>query len=567
LSPKAEWRRAQRPEAAGELEEGGLPAWLAGLLARRGATSLADADAFLHPSLGDLIDPFLLDGMEAAVARLLAARQNGERVAIVGDYDVDGISATALLTAVFQACGLEVVPILPHRVRDGYGFQPAHVERAAREGCRLVVTADCGSASHEAAEEALRSRIDVIVTDHHLADQPLPEPVVEINPRRGSSTYPFADLSGAGLAFKLAASLAQRAERPVDPAALLRVACLGTICDLVPLLGENRIIAALGLRALPDTPSPGLRELIRLAGVQPPFSSADVGFRLGPRLNAPGRVADPQPALELLLTRDSRQATSLAAHLEECNRQRQGAESRAVEEARGRFAALTSLPPLLVEWDEGWHRGVVGIAAGRLAREFFRPTILLSVEGDSASGSGRSIKGVHLHRFLSTWSGELERFGGHAQAVGLTVATDRLENLRHAWCQAAGAWPEALFRRRLQYELEPAPQEVNAELLAALQRLEPFGSGNPQPLLRVGALELDGTVRRFGRDDLHAAARCRSADGHAVEILGWRWGERIGELSGWFDALGTLELDRFRGGPVLQLVDAQPTERRMTGDA
>ena len=548
------------------LEESGLPAWLAALLARRGVTSPEAADAFLHPELAHLPDPFRLDGMEAAVERLLGARERGERVAIVGDYDVDGVSATALLAAVFRACGMEVVTILPHRLREGYGFQPTHVEAARRQGCRLVVTADCGSNSQEAAREALRQGIGVIVTDHHLASRPLPARVIEINPRRELSSYPFRDLSGSGLAFKLASALAQRAGRPVDPIALLRIACLGTICDMVPLLGENRVIAALGLAALPETPSPGLRALFRQAALRPPISAADVGFRLGPRLNAPGRVADPQRALELLLTRNPEEAERLAGVLEGCNRERQAAENRVVEEARQRLADLESLPAILVEWDEGWHQGVVGIAASRIAREFQRPTILLSVQGATATGSGRSIRGVHLHRFLAGWAEELERFGGHARAVGLSVASERLERLRRAWCEAAGTWDDELFRRRLEYELAPRPEEVTAELLAALQRLEPFGSGNSQPLLKVAPLRLEGRPRRFGREERHAAAASRSPDGQPVQLLGWGWGDRLLELSGWFEALGYLECDRYREAPVLRLVDTRPAARRMTRD-
>ncbi len=565
-SSSVEWSAAPRHDNTDKLEAGGLPAWLAALLARRGVKTPAEAQAFLEPELSHLIDPRRLDGMEAATERLLAARQRDERVAIVGDYDVDGVSATALLAAVFKACRLEVVTILPHRLREGYGFQPTHVEAAALQGCRVIVTADCGSSSYDAADEALKRGIDLIVSDHHLTGRRLPARVIEINPKREGSSYPFPDLSGAGLAFKLATSLAERAERQIETAALLRIACLGTICDLVPLVGENRVIAALGLAALPETRSPGLRALIRRTGLRPPFDASDVGFRLGPRLNAAGRVSEPQQALDLLMTRDAEEARRLAETLEACNRERQAAEALVVDEARERLSQLDPLPRLLVEWDERWHQGVVGIAASRIAREFHRPAILLSVDGVSATGSGRSIRGIDLHRFLAQWSEELSRFGGHARAVGLSVATDQLEHLRQAWCEAAAEWDDELLRRRLEYELAPRPEEVNAELLADLQRLAPFGPGNQQPLLRVGRLRLAGKPRRFGRLDTHAAASSRSSDGHQVELLGWGWGERLGQLTDWFEVLGHLELDRYRNAPVLRLVDARPSTRKMALD-
>ena len=249
------------------------------MLARRGVETAAGAEAFLGPRLDQLHDPASLDGMAEAIARLLRARAAGERVVLVGDYDVDGVSGSALLVAVFRACGLEVEAILPDRMREGYGFQPVHVDRARSIGARLVVTVDCGTTSHEAAAAALDAGIDVIVTDHHLPDEPLPAGVVLINPHQPACCYRFKELSGAGLALKLAQAFATASGRDVDPRILLRVACLGTIADLVPLTGENRVIAAVGLQELARTRSPGLRALIEVSRVVPPFSTADVRQR------------------------------------------------------------------------------------------------------------------------------------------------------------------------------------------------------------------------------------------------------------------------------------------------
>jgi len=544
------------PEAAGRLAASGLPEWLAAVLARRGVEDRAGADRFLRPAADQLHDPYLLTGLRAAVDRLAAARERGERVAVVADYDVDGVTSAALLLAVFRACGIAAEEILPHRLREGYGFQPLHVERARELGCALVVTADCGVSSAAAVAAAAGAGIDVIVTDHHLPGAATPAGAILVNPRQPGCGYPFPDLAGVGLALKLALAVAERCGRPAPLAQLLRIACLGTIADLVPLTGENRVIAALGLAALADTRSPGLRALFRRAGVQPPLTAADVGFRLGPRINAAGRLDDAAHALELLLVRDPERAERLAEDLDNWNRARQEEEDRVVAEAREALAARSPLPPIAIAWREGWHPGVVGIAAGRIARDLHRPALLLAPAGEVATGSGRSVPGIDLHAFFGRWAGELERFGGHAQAIGLAVALERLPALAGAWEEAAAEWPAELLTRRYEYELTLAPGGVDRGLLAALSRLEPTGQGNPQPLARVGPMKLLFPPRRFGRGHLSAVAA--GDGGGRLALVGWRWAEREGDLAGRFEALGRIEYDRYRAGPVLRLVDARP---------
>ena len=553
------WIRAPEPEGTGALAADGVPPLLAPLLARRGIRTTREARAFLDPSLDDLHDPGGLAGLPEAVERLAVARDRRERVAVVGDYDVDGVSGTALLVAVLRHCGIDCEPVLPHRMREGYGFQPVHVERAAAAGCGLVLTVDCGTTSAEAAKRALDAGVDVIVTDHHVPGDALPAGTIQVNPRQDGCTYPFPDLAGAGLAFKLCLAMARRLDRSPDPDALLRVACLGTIGDLVPLVGENRIIATLGLRALAESRSPGLRALFRQAGLRAPFTAEDVGFRLAPRINAAGRLDDASRALELLLARDARTAGELAARLEAWNRERQQAEATVVDEAREAVARRGGPAPIVVTWNEGWHRGVVGIAAGRLARELNRPTVLLAVEEAEAVGSGRSIPGIELHGFLRKWQGEMVRFGGHAQAVGMSVAPERLEGLRTRWEEEAAGWPPERFVRTHEYELELSAGEVTAELLGELARLEPHGQGNPRPLLRVGPLRLARTPRCFGRRERRRmAAEAVAEDGSRVSLLGWGWAGRLQELAGRFEVLAHLEEDRYAGGPVLRLIDSRP---------
>jgi single-stranded-DNA-specific exonuclease len=560
--PAAEWLPAAIPSHAADLEGAGHSAWSAALLARRGIVDQTAALRFLAPSLDQLHDPFLLAGMEEAVVRLLAARERGDGVAIVGDYDVDGITATALLYAVLRSCGWRAEPILPHRMREGYGFQPVHVERAQSLNCRLILTADCGSSALEAVEAALAAGFDVIVTDHHRPGCELPSKALQINPRQVHCRYPYPDLAAAGLALKLVQAIAQRCGKELELAPLLRIACLGTIADLVPLTGENRVIASLGLSALASVRSLGLRALISQAGLKPPFSAADVGFRLGPRINAAGRLQDPQRALDLLLSRDANQAAALAAELETLNRDRQAEEAKVVDEALEMVQQRSPLPPILVLFHPEWHRGVVGIAASRLARTFLRPTLLLAAAGDEselATGSGRSIPGIDLHAFLAPWASRLDRFGGHAQAVGLTVHRDRLDEMRAEWEAAAqGSWSTELFAARHHYELELAPREITLQFLQSLARLEPFGEGNPQPLLRTGPLSAATKPRTFGKG--HLSLQARGEDGSLVAMVGFGWAERSAVFAEPFEILGYPELDSFTHEPVIRLLDCRRAE-------
>lgn len=533
------WTAATSPPAAAGLELGGWSRAAAELLARRGVTNSEEARAFLDPVLENLSSPFLLSGMEQAVDRLVRAQRDGESVAIVGDYDADGVTATALLSAVFRSSDLQTVTILPDRFQDGYGFHPRHAELASERGCGVLVTVDCGVGSHEAVGVARRLGLDVIVTDHHLPGASLPPGATIINPQVDGSGSLGTELAGVGLALKLGVGLLERLGRPVPLEALLRVACIGTIADVAPLLSENRIIAAVGLAALAHTRSPGLRALLRIAQVSPPVRAEDVAFRLAPRLNAAGRLASAELALELLTARDGARATELAQQLDQLNRERQGLELRAVEEARAHFFDRQEIPRILVAWSPDWHRGVVGIAAGRLARELHRPVLLLAQQDGIAVGSGRSIPGIDLHRFLLSWEPRLLRFGGHAQAVGLTATARELEFLRREWEDGASAWPEEWLRPRLEFELELSPAELTPELVSLLGRLEPHGAGNPEPALRIGPLISAGSSRAFGNGHLEVLGR-GSAGGPVLQLVGWGWADRRDRFDSTFEAIVAL---------------------------
>lgn len=558
--PTAVWKAAPDPEVALVDSATNLSPRLRRLLARRGLENQEDMTRFLEPSLSDLHQPELLAGLPEAVARLLAARERGEKVSIVGDYDVDGVSATAVLLAVFRACGLEADSTLPHRMAEGYGFQPIHVERAQAAGAQLIVTADCGARSIEAAHMALERDISVIVTDHHIPGPPHDPRVIEINPHLEACRYPYRELSGAGLAFKLATGFAEAVGRDVDPMALLRVTCLGTIADLVPLTGENRTIAALGLRALDSTRSAGLKALIEVSGARHPITAGDVGFRLGPRLNAAGRMDKPEPALELLLERDPVRARELAETLDRWNKERQRAELSVVEEARAHFLHDgDSLPRFLMAWSPNWHRGVLGIAAGRLAREFHRPAVLLSLhkdgEAEIAVGSGRSVRGVDLHAFLTAFEGRFLRFGGHPQAIGISIEAERLEEINLACQEAAKAWDPEVLVPSYEYEEHLEVEMVTLDLERELGRLEPFGMANRRPLFRLGPLSLAVPPRAFGKN--HLGLRARDRSGATLDLVAWRWAERAELFSEAFEVLGHVKLDTYLGRASVEIVDAR----------
>lgn len=556
------WVPATVPAAAAELIARGFPPLQARLLAQRGVRTADEADDFLRPELGQLSAAHRLRGMAEALARLIRAGRDGEAVAIVGDYDVDGVAATALLTAALRAAGARPLPILAHRHEEGYGFQPLHARRACELGAAVLITVDCGTNSREAAAAARADGLDLIVTDHHLPDGGPPIEGVLVNPRQSGCESPARELTGAGIAFKLAAALLEGRGRAVPWDALLRVACLGTIADVAPLTGENRVIAALGLRALGEPRSAGLRALIESAGLRPPLRAADVAFRLGPRLNAVGRLGSPEPALELLLARDPERARDLAAVLERANHERQQLESEVLRDAGEELGAGDGAP-IGIAWGERWNRGVVGIAAARLARRLSRPVVLLAVDGELATGSGRSVPGVHLHDFLRPWAERLERFGGHEQAVGMTVRRDRLPELAREWREAARAWPTESLEPPRVYDLDLPADAVAAPLLAELEPLEPFGAGNPEPVFRIGALRSVAPARSFGRG--HAALRVGPAEGGApaasFELVAWGWEERIErELPARFEVLARIERDRWRGGARAVLEELRPLD-------
>jgi single-stranded-DNA-specific exonuclease len=511
----------------------GIGELTAGILVRRGYTDPAEARAFLDGELRPH-DPFLLGEMRVACERIRAAVSDGRTICVHGDYDVDGISATALAVLLLRELGADVRWHLPSRFDEGYGVRSSTLARLADEGCGLVLTVDCGiTAADEVAEAAARG-LEVIVTDHHRPGDRLPEcPIVATRP----SDYPFPELCGTGVVYKLGQALfgldSDVPKRHLD------LVALATIADVVPLLDENRSLAIAGLRALARTQKPGLQALMRAAGVDPATVDAGAcGFRLGPRINAAGRLGHPRAALELLLTDDRDEARALAEQLEDLNRERQAVEGRIFREA---VAQVESWPderrerPAYVVAGEDWHEGVIGIVASRLVERYHRPVVLVAgAEGDW-KGSGRSIPAFDLHGGLAACAGLLERWGGHRAAAGLSIRPENVEPFAAAFAaHAAGLLVEDDLRPVTVVDaVVPRGTRLTLDLCADLARLAPFGLGNPEITLLAPGCELGdlGTVGegkhlrfRVRRDGHDAGTAIQfGAGGRLERYRGGRW--------------------------------------------
>ena len=514
---------AEDPVEDGRLaREAGVSRFLAALLRRRGVATAAEARRFLAPEEGDLHDARLLAGAAEAADLLLATARRGGRVVVFGDYDVDGVTAVAQLRAALSRAGADAAAFIPHRLRDGYGLKPDTVRRVLAElRPATIVTVDCGISAVEGVAAARAAGVDVIVTDHHLVPAALPDGAVVVNPRQPGCRYPYKELAATGIALKIAEAVGTASGRGIARASLLRAASLGTIADLVPLDGENRAIAALGLAHLARARAPGLRALLAEAGLSAGDAptAEEVAFRIAPRLNAAGRIDTAMLALALFEEREPGRAGEIARELSARNAERQALERSVVAEARRRIGPAPG-EAVLIEGDAGWHRGVLGIAASRLAREYHRPVLLFGFEGERAGGSGRSIPGVSLHGILKELAGHLDEFGGHDQAVGASLSLARFDDFRSAARRLfrERVPPDAL-RRRSAAEAELPLERLDAALAADLARLEPHGAGNPRPVFLARGVRAAGEFRPVGAAGLRGRLRASTGD---VRAIAWQ---------------------------------------------
>lgn len=531
------------------------------LLVLRGIRSAGEASRFLEPSLDHLHDPFGLADMAVAVERILAAVERRERVAIHGDYDVDGITSTVILERALSALGGDVVHFIPDRVRDGYGLQAPAVERLHADGARLVISVDCGIRSVAAARRAAELGIDLIITDHHEPERELPPALAVINPKRRDCTYPDKNLAGVGVALKLVQALCARTGRGRWLPGFVKIAAIGTLADVVPLVGENRVIAKIGLEALSRGPHKvGLQALLDASGLSgKPIDSYHVSFVLAPRVNAAGRMATPDMAARLLLASDEAQAEEargLAAALNEENLRRQDREQEILAEAR---KAIENDPDIgahsvLVVAGEGWHRGVIGIVASKLVEAFHRPAVVISVEGGVGHGSCRSIGAFDMLAAIEACSGHLVRFGGHRMAAGLTLDAGALRAFRTQLQAYANdrLGPDDL-RPRLRVDARLDLDRIKGRLVEEISALEPFGLGNPRPVFCTGPVEITDGPRRIKERHLKMTVRQR---GRVFRAMAWRSVERepfLLEHRGALDVAFSLAQNTFNGERFTEL--------------
>lgn len=534
---------------------------VARLLVLRGFAAADQASNFLNPSLDQLHDPFLLTDLRAGVDRLLAAIARGERIAVHGDYDVDGITSTVILRRMIEKLHGEVVHFIPERLRDGYGLQPEAIELLHAKGVRVVVTVDCGIRSREAAQRARELGVDLVITDHHEPERALPPALAVINPRRHDCAYPDKDLAGVGVAFKMVHGLCAKSDHLRWLPSFLKLAAIGTVADVVPLRGENRVIARLGLEQLTRGPhTAGLQALLDVTGLTArKIGSHEVGFVLAPRVNAAGRMNTPDLATRLLLATApgmTGEARRLAERLDAENTKRREEEAEVLRDARGR---VTKDPAIgaqnaLVVWADGWHRGVIGIVASKLVDEFHRPVVVVSVDGETAHGSGRSIRGFDLLAGLEHCADLFDRFGGHRQAAGLTLPAARLPELRTRLADYANERlapqdlvPQLAIDARLQLA------DINARLLEGLDALEPFGIGNRRPVFHAGAVEVVDGPRVVKNRHISMTVRQGRT---RFRGMAWRAADReefVRARAGALDLAFSLTENTFRGNTCIEL--------------
>ncbi len=563
--------RAPEPATLKELFAGGIPPLIARLLAQRGVRDAAQARQFLSPQLAHLHSPYLMRGMRVAIERIRRAIAGKETILIYGDYDVDGTTAVVILKTAIERLGGSCDFHVPHRLREGYGMKDDVIERAAAAGVRLIISVDTGIRAFAAARTARRCGVDLIVTDHHLPEsEGLPEALAVLNPNQHGCEYPCKELCGAGVAFKVVQALLEGTPDQRLLPSFLKMVAIATVADAVPLTGENRVIAKLGLEGLRDPRNAGLKALIEVAAVDVSrrVRSGDVAFRLAPRINAAGRMDVAREVIELFCCNQSGRAREIALKLNQLNADRQQEEKRIIEEACARIdgdAALRQAYCLVVD-GAGWHRGVVGIAATRVVERYHRPALVVSIDGDEAQGSGRSIPAFHLLEALESCRDVFTRFGGHAHAVGFALPAARVPELRAALdAFARTRLAPADFEPMLELEGELSLDDVTPDLYQSLRALEPYGVENPEPVFCARGLRLVQPPRVLKEQHikLRLVDPTQAKPGlgwgtRPIDALGWRMAERLQQeqllVGDCVDLAFTLDMNEHPDFGGLQLV-------------
>lgn len=551
--------RRQDAEAAASLARVlGISPILAALLINRGYGEERAARSFLSPSYDQLHEPYLMLGMREAVARLKHAIETQEPVLIYGDYDVDGTTGTAILLRALKLLGAKTGFHIPHRFTEGYGIQQPALERAFAEGYKLVVSVDCGIRAHEPLYWARDKGLDVIITDHHLPDEDegAPPAFAVLNPNQEGCEYPDKHLAGVGVAFKLVHALFREYGREAQVAAFMKVVAIGTVADVAKLVGENRTIVSIGLKDLARSANPGLKALMDVAGCGDGtgMTAYDLGFRLGPRINAAGRMDAARAVVELFDTRDYLEARRLAEHLDARNEERKTVQQQIIDLALAELGDSTEAKVAVIQ-GAGWHRGVIGIAASKIAERINRPCVVFSIDGEVAHGSGRSIEAYHLLNGLTACADLFEKFGGHSHAAGITIRPERIAEFRRRLNEhAAGCLTEEDLEHSVTIDMELPAEQVTFQLARELQALEPFGAGNTRPVFVTRSLRC--LSEPLILKDKHLKLRLAGPQNRPLEAVWWNCIESPGQtpvVNGSIELAYSLEVNAWNDEYRMQL--------------
>lgn len=531
----------------------------AAILWHRNIRTVAAARKFLEPGSQPFYDPFLLADMDKAVARITTAIENEEKIVVYGDYDVDGMTATALLLHNLQKLGARASFYIPDRATEGYGFNLKALEKIAAGGAQLLISVDCGISSVDDVAK-MAGKLDIVITDHHLPSEKLPMAIAVVNPHREDCPYPDKNLAGVGVAYKLSQALYQKLANK-DYSEDLELVALGTVADVVPLLGENRRIVSEGLKLMKNSSFAGISELIKVAGLENEtnFTAAHIGFRLAPRLNAAGRIGSPIKGVRLLLADNQADAQHLAAELDRLNTERQTIEQDILARAEAELANIdvSSLPAIIVA-GENWNVGVIGIVASRLVDRYYKPTIVMSIQpnGD-CKGSCRSIEGLHMFETLGECREFIKQYGGHAQAAGLTVELNKLREFKQAFCAAVSQKLTAKdYIPKVTIDFEILPEDLTFELVDELASLEPYGAANPKPLLGARSIRAN-SARAIGANGQHLQFQVGNPK-NPLKALFWNMSEYAGIVNAeTIDMAYSPAVNKWQGRRTLQcMVDS-----------
>lgn len=525
---------------------------LASILVNRGIIDGEKINVFLNPTRKDFYNPFLMPDMEIAVKRIVKAIENKEKIMIYGDYDADGITSITVLKKYLNEIGLKTGEYIPNRLNEGYGLNKDAISKIYNDGYKLMITVDCGISGLEEVDYANSLGMEIIITDHHEPAEKLPEAIAVIDAKRKDNKYPFNQLAGVGVVFKLIQAISTELKlEEKEYLKYLDLVCIGTISDIVPLVDENRVIAKLGLKLIEKTKNIGLKTLLNIADLKKIDSNA-ISFGVAPRINACGRMGFQEEALQLFLTEDSGEATKIAKRLVQFNQERQAKEKQIFEEVIEKIEKDDKDKKCIVLAEENWHHGVIGIVASKITEIYYKPSILICLEGDKGKGSGRSIPGFDLYTALTKCSDYIEKFGGHSMAIGITIKKENFEKLKEAIEKYAQESNISDIMPIINIDKEINLKNINIEEVKSLELLEPFGEGNKMPLFLLRNLKIDSIRALSGGKHLKLTLK---QDNNIVDAIGFNMGDLSKEylLGDKVDVVGTIEINSFGNKENIQI--------------